>query len=447
MAHDHPGSRPPLRTLSDHAVLRYATFTALYVAQGLPAGFLTVAVPGWLASQGHSPAQIGWYLGAVTLPLSFKFVVGPLMDRFTFLPMGRRRPWVIGAQLGLLAAVGALAVLPASASRLDLLMACGVAITLCAAVQDVGVDGMAIDILPDGERTRANGLMFGGKALGTAAAAAAGGWLLSSHGVRWAALALSLAIGVIALLPIVLRERPGERLLPWSPGTAADAALRLQLHGFREIVGSLWRGLLLPASLGAGAMIFVFRFGEGLLRAVLPVAAVTHLGWSNAEYSGLMGSAGLAAGMAGMLLAATVVERIGRLRTVLIANVLLIGLHLGAALWPQGLALRGLFIAYVVSTQVLDVTVAVAILTVFMGLCWQRVAATQFTIYLSLANLGYAAGAAALGPLHAGLPLEGLFLVLAGASLGAIALLRTVDLRGHAARLRRLDTAPDETAA
>ena len=77
----------------------------------------------------------------------------------------------------------------------------------------------------------------------------------------------------------------------------------------------------------------------------------------------------------------------------------------------------------------------------------QRVAATQFTIYLSLANLGYAAGAAALGPLHAGLPLEGLFLVLAGASLGAIALLRTVDLRGHAARLRRLDTAPDETAA
>jgi PAT family beta-lactamase induction signal transducer AmpG len=153
-----------------------------------------------------------------------------------------------------------------------------------------------------------------------------------------------------------------------------------------------------------------------------------------------MGTAGLVAGATGMVLAATVIERIGRLRTVMGANLLLVALHATAAADPSLLAVRSLFVGYVVATQVLDVTVAVAILTVFMGLCWQRVAATQFTIYLSLANLGYSSGAAVLGPLYERLPLPGVLLALAGLHLLAIAAVPFIDQGGHRSRLQTLDS-------
>ncbi|MEO1983368.1 MAG: AmpG family muropeptide MFS transporter, partial [Fuerstiella sp.] len=69
------------------------TLCGLYVAQGIPWGFVTVTFAAWLAQPKHnlSTAQIGPMLAVATLPWSFKFLWGPLMDRFTIPSMGRRR--------------------------------------------------------------------------------------------------------------------------------------------------------------------------------------------------------------------------------------------------------------------------------------------------------------------------------------------------------------------
>ena len=95
--------------LSESAKVRYATGSMMYFAQGIPYGLLSIAVPAWLASQGVSAADIGTYLAVVILPWAFKLVTGPLMDRYQFPSMGRRRPWVLGAQLGLTLSLLALA--------------------------------------------------------------------------------------------------------------------------------------------------------------------------------------------------------------------------------------------------------------------------------------------------------------------------------------------------
>ena len=81
--------------------VRYATGSLMYFAQGIPHGLLGIALPAWLASQGASASDIGSYLAVIALPWAFKLLSGPLMDRFQYLPMGRRRPWVLGAQLGM----------------------------------------------------------------------------------------------------------------------------------------------------------------------------------------------------------------------------------------------------------------------------------------------------------------------------------------------------------
>ena len=98
--------------LSENTFLRYFNFIALYVAQGIPEGMAFFGIPAWMAMNGKTPGEIGSFVAAVGLPWSFKIIVAPLMDRFTYLPMGRRRPWVLFGQLGLMVSFIAMAYVP-----------------------------------------------------------------------------------------------------------------------------------------------------------------------------------------------------------------------------------------------------------------------------------------------------------------------------------------------
>ena len=98
--------------LSESRRLRFFSFAVFYLAQGLPIGLISIALPAYLAEQGASAGQIASFLAISGLPWGFKLLAGPVMDRFTYLPMGRRRPWVVSAQFGLLAAIVTLGTVP-----------------------------------------------------------------------------------------------------------------------------------------------------------------------------------------------------------------------------------------------------------------------------------------------------------------------------------------------
>jgi len=91
-----------LPSLTENSFLRYFNFIALYFAQGVPEGMLLYGIPAWMAVNGKTPGEIAGFAVACGLPWSFKFIVAPLMDRYTYLPMGRKRPWVILGQIGLI---------------------------------------------------------------------------------------------------------------------------------------------------------------------------------------------------------------------------------------------------------------------------------------------------------------------------------------------------------
>ena len=69
-----------------------------YMNQGIGLGFFGFTIPAWLTENGATLAQIATIVSIAALPWSFKFISGALVDRYTFLPMGRRRVWIIGAQ-------------------------------------------------------------------------------------------------------------------------------------------------------------------------------------------------------------------------------------------------------------------------------------------------------------------------------------------------------------
>ena len=77
--------------LAESSRMRYAAGSSMYFAQGIPYGLMNIAVPAWLASQGVGAGEIASFLAIIILPWAFKLLSGPLMDRYQFLAMGRRR--------------------------------------------------------------------------------------------------------------------------------------------------------------------------------------------------------------------------------------------------------------------------------------------------------------------------------------------------------------------
>lgn len=51
---------------------------------------------------GLRPAEIGAFVGSLYLPWAFKWVLGPVVDTISSDRLGRRRAWIVSAQLGMI---------------------------------------------------------------------------------------------------------------------------------------------------------------------------------------------------------------------------------------------------------------------------------------------------------------------------------------------------------
>lgn len=261
--------------------VRFATGAMMYFAQGIPQGLLAIAIPAWLASEGASAGEISSYLAVIVLPWAFKLLSGPLMDRYEFLAMGRRRPWVLGAQLGLTLALFSLMLVERPAEQIGLLMLLGMFINVFAATQDVAVDGMSIDLTPVREQGRLNAFMGFGKAIGWSTSAALSGLLLATGGIKAAAIVAAAVSGLVWLLFVFVLEREGERRLPWTSGKAAST------HGpgnsfkavFSGLNGVLWKG--------ASVVVLTIMFFDGVIggygHALMPIAAIKLFGYTTQQ--------------------------------------------------------------------------------------------------------------------------------------------------------------------
>jgi len=381
-------------TLANSERLRYATGSIMYFAQGIPQGLLAISIPVWLASQGVSAGDIGSYLAVIVLPWAFKLVTGPLMDRYEFLPMGRRRPWVLGAQLGLAISLLALMFIERPAEQIGLLMLIGMLINSFAATQDVAVDGMSIDLTPVREQGRLNAFMSFGKTIGWAATAAVTGVLLTSFGLPTTALIASAVAAVSLLVMLFVLEREGERTLPWTKGTAAS--VHRADTSFRAVFRELNKVLWLRTSLIVMAIMFCDGLVYGYGQALMPIAAVKLFGYTTAQWSQLVATMGLL----GAVLALSIgplIDRMGAKRMMLLAASLLCIHALLIAqtqhLWQNSLYVRAMLSIWVMMLPVVMVTA----LALAMAICKSVNSATQFAVYMSVANLGHSAGSKIYG--------------------------------------------------
>jgi len=384
-----PGGLAGRLTLPSLATSRSARFAAiilLYFMQGLPLGLTMIAIPAWLAANGASPVAVGAFVGTAFLPWSLKLFNGLLMDRFTFKPMGRRRSWILMAQAMMLLVFLALALAAPTAADVFALTAFFFTLNLCAVFNDVAVDGMTVDIVPHEERTTINGCMFASQALGISGSAFIAGQLLASGQITTIALLFAAFVAIASGFVSVFRERPGERLMPWSKGQPSPECQERQQDQWWPIIKGLFRALIVPTTIlflvGVDLSQATFTFTD----AVAPTLAVQQLGWSSEQYSSFASAMSLIAAACAATATPFLVKFFG-LRNTMFS--LFIGLSITALVggltldsWQDARIFSILFgLQYVMAILLVIVSIVWA-----MRICNPVVAASLFALFMAVPN-------------------------------------------------------------
>ncbi len=419
------------RFLTENPVLRYLTFSALYLAQGIPEGITFFAIPAWLAMNNKTPMEIASFVAVISIPWSFKILVAPLMDRFTILSMGRKRPWVIFGQLGLIVAFLAIGLVHDPLNNLNGLMIAGFFISFFGAFQDVATDGMVIDVVPINEQARANGLMWGTKIIGTSLSVVIGTALINILGFTTAISSLSIAVAFIILVPIFFRERPGEKIMPWTKGEASKESKKAQLKSWKQIFKSLFKVIILPSTIIMGIASVINGTMYGLIDTLLPIFTIQELGWTNTSFSQVYSITTLVGGFFGMFAGGAIVDFFGDKKMIiiyLIVSIILIG---GFALLPDFWQNDKFVFGFILLYYLFYTFLCIAMFAASMKLCWQVVAATQFTLFMALSNMGRAAGSGLVGTLKELMSWEYVLICTAISPLLTIFFIKMINFKKH----------------
>jgi len=383
----------PRFILTQSKLLRQLTVLLFYFTQGFPIGIFFYAVPAWMAANGASTSQIAAVVASATLPWSLKLVNGFLIDRYTFLAMGRRRVWIIGAQavlVGTFLLGAAIAPLP---TDIALLSAIAFAANAAVTFQDVGIDSLVVDIMVEEERSRASGFMYGGQVIGIAGATALGGVMFANFGYQGGMVAAAAVPAVVLLYGIVIREREGERRLPWSRGEAHPESRAIQVEAWLPLLKNAFKALFAPLSLVLVPVLLARSLPHGGFEAFHPVLFTQTVGWQLEEWTTYYSQVTLATGIFGLFVGGWLVGKLGAQRAMImgatVGTILLVAMGLNQDRWAD----PWFAAVFVAAMDICALFYFIAAIPMCMRMCTPAVAATQFTIYMAVSNFGRPLGA------------------------------------------------------
>ncbi|NVE95023.1 MFS transporter [Altererythrobacter lutimaris] len=379
--------------LSENKIVRLFSFFFLYFGQGLPVGITVIALPAWLAANGAPDADVAAVVAMAYLPWSFKWIPAAIFDRYAYLAMGRRRAWLIFSQGLMIAGFVIAAVLAPGVDDIDTILVATFLIMGGAASQDVAVDGLAVDILPEKDQGTASSFMFGGQTVARAVAGAASGFGLQYYGSQATFLAFIPVILIITAYACLIKERPGEKRFPWNDGEAHPVNLQRNVGAWWPIFKVTVLSLLKRDSLVLITASSLGRTAGGMLIPLVPILAVNYAGYDTASYSGMISTVDLAMAIVAIGVGSFLTIRFGPKFSY--AGVeLLLGAAAIYILVAQGLWVTPIgFIALACVYSLLVTLSSITSNPLRMQLSDERVAATQFTIYNSLSNLPVSLGA------------------------------------------------------
>ena len=388
--------------MQESKAARFSTVCTLYFAQGVPWFFVAGALVIFLVDNGSmddeqkraliSAGMLPWIVG--------KLVLGPIIDRYQIPAMGRRRPWVLLSQLGMILTMAAFLLVEDPAEDLEMLGLFFLIHNIFAALQDVSSDALAVDMLADEELPLANGLMFVAKGLGAMFAMIVLLRVLSDSGFQAALMVQIVVLSLVMLVPLFILERPGDKRFPWSKDGSGENASSQDVMTFGEILAG-FKGAVSNRTAKMALLLCTVMWigggmgtGLGVIDFQWEFLFVEDLKWDAQDFADFRAVPIFFATMLGFLIGGFLGSKFGSKRTltyaVAVGTVMTVAWSLLRSNWTDSGFMMQIWLLWTLVWAI----VGANLLAFLMSVTTKDIGGTQFSIYMTLINVGAFAGVA-----------------------------------------------------
>ena len=326
----------------------------------------------WYASANISIVDIGM-LTLVGQPYVYKVFWAPLMDRYTFSFLGRRRGWILLAQICLLVSIFVMALFSPKTHPI-LLATLALLVAFFSASQDISLDAYRTDFLTKQERGIGAAIWANGYRIGMIVASAVP--LIIAHRFGWSA--AYVVMSLITLVGIVTTLIAGE------PDNEATAPKTLKI----AVCGALGEFLKRPYVVGLLVFIVIYKIGDAYALSLSSVFYYRALHFNLEQIAWVGKTFGVVAGIIGILLGGALMNRWKLYKALMIFGWLQAISILGFVLLAVSSKSFPLFTAVVFFEHVTSGMGTTAFFAFLMALCDHRYTATQYALFSAVMVLG-----------------------------------------------------------
>ncbi|MDP3297949.1 MAG: AmpG family muropeptide MFS transporter [Thermodesulfovibrionia bacterium] len=263
-------------------------------ACGLPLLLTTTLLQAWMKEEGVDLSLIG-LMALVGIPYTVKFIWAPFLDRFTLPFLGRRRGWLIIAQIALIFSIASLG-FTNSVNHPWMLAFAALLVTFFSASQDIVVDAYRREDLSDEELGFGTSLYVNGYRVGMLLAS--GGGLIMADRMPFSAVYMIMAgCMLIGVLTTLLAREPEITVDP--PRSLKEAVFNPLVEYFSR-QGAIW--IL--------AFILLYKIGDTMASA-MTIPFYLDIGFSKTEIGAVVKLFGFWATVAGSLIGGVLMLRLG----------------------------------------------------------------------------------------------------------------------------------------
>lgn len=380
---------------------RVASMIFLGFSAGLPFLLVFSTLSAWLRDEGIERTVIGFF-SWVGVIYSIKVFWAPVIDRLP-IPlltriMGKRRSWMLVAQIGIALGLLGMASLDAHA-ELQLCAVFAVGVAFCSATQDVVIDAFRIETAD----ARFQGAMAAAYVLGYRIAllvAGAGAFYIaefSSWNSAYLAMAAAMSVGVLTTL--CLREpehRPVESARKVESQLESALGVSRRASFWQRIVAGITDAVLSPfveffsrngrTGLIILLLIAVYKMSD-ITMGVMANPFYLDLGFSKKDIAEISKIFGFFMTIAGAALGGALVLRFGIMKPLLLGSVMVVATNLLFAVLALSEPNKFL-LAAVISADNLSGGLATSVFIAYLSsLTSTAYTATQYALFSSLMTL------------------------------------------------------------
>ncbi|MFC5474991.1 AmpG family muropeptide MFS transporter [Paraherbaspirillum soli] len=340
-------------------------------SSGLPLFILLSLLQAWLTKSGLNVKALGLF-ALVMFPYTWKFLWSPLMDRFHFGKLGRRRGWMALTQATLFVAIGAMGMLDPN-TQVATIAGIASLVAFLSASQDIVIDAYRREILPDSEQglgaaVNVNAYKVAGMVPGALSL------FLADHMAWQAVFWITAAFMLPGLICTLLIKEPTVYGAP--PKNIREAVLL----PFQEFIArDGWR-----SALWILGFIFLYKLGDSMATA-LATRFYIDLGFSLTQIGAISKTTSLWASLVGGLVGGIWMVQLGINRALWIFGVVQAVTILGFA-WLAQVGADPIVLAIVIGGEAFGVGLGTAAFVAYIARTTDpRYTATQYALFTSLA--------------------------------------------------------------